>query len=105
MTDADILAEAVRRIREAYAPRCIVLFGSRARGEAQADSHFDLLVVVDGAPDLRRLTADMRWSLCGLPASFDLLVEPAQHWQKWRHVGPAFEHAIDSEGVVLHEAA
>jgi predicted nucleotidyltransferase len=49
------LAEAVRRLCDAYAPERIYLFGSRARGDDGPDSDYDLLVVVpDGvAPEAR----------------------------------------------------
>ncbi|CAN5920534.1 nucleotidyltransferase domain-containing protein [soil metagenome] len=45
------LDRAVARIVEAMRPEAIYLFGSHARGEATADSDYDLLVVVaDNAP-------------------------------------------------------
>ncbi len=49
----DKLAEVVRRLREAYAPERIYLFGSRARGDSAEGSDYDLLVVVadDAAPE------------------------------------------------------
>lgn len=42
------LAEMVRRLVTALKPERIYLFGSRARGEAGADSDRDLLVPVEG---------------------------------------------------------
>lgn len=105
MTDQEILAEAVRRIREEYKPRRIVLFGSRARGDAREDSDFDLMVVVDKTDDARALAADVRGSLGGLDASFDILVESLADWEKWRKVGPALQHVIDVEGRVVLDAA
>ena len=44
--DDPILAEMVRRLTDAFAPERIYLFGSRARGDAGADSDYDLMVVV-----------------------------------------------------------
>lgn len=48
-SDYEPLIEA---LREAFAEglKCIVLFGSRARGEAHARSDHDLLVVAEGLP-------------------------------------------------------
>ena len=105
MSDQEILAEAVRRIREEYNPRRIVLFGSRARGEAREDSDFDLMVVVDQTNDARQLAGDIRGTLAGLQASFDILVESQADWDKWRKVGPALQHVIDREGRVVLDAA
>jgi predicted nucleotidyltransferase len=46
------LGEIVRRLVDAYQPERIYLFGSWARGEQNADSDYDLLVVVpdDASP-------------------------------------------------------
>ena len=43
--DPGIIAEAVRRIVGVVDPLKVVLFGSRARGDARPDSDFDLLVI------------------------------------------------------------
>jgi Integrase core domain/Nucleotidyltransferase domain len=58
-----ILAEIVRRLIEALQPERIYLFGSRARGEAGADSDYDLMVVVPH------------------------LAEPAYWLAQWAHAG------------------
>lgn len=105
MTDAEILTEAVRRIDAHCHPRQVLLFGSRARGEARADSDFDLAVVVNGDADSWRLAADLRGELAGLAASFDILVVSAAAWRKWSVVPVAFEHRIAQEGRVLLDAA
>ena len=41
-----------------FRPRRVILFGSRARGEAREDSDIDLLVVVDDDTPAERLTLD-----------------------------------------------
>lgn len=53
--DSPVLAEIVRRLVEVYHPERIYLFGSVARGEATADSDYDLMVIVpdDTPPELR----------------------------------------------------
>ena len=59
----DVLDRMVARVVSAMAPEAIYLFGSRARGDASADSDYDLLVIVsDSAPAERRslsVTADI----------------------------------------------
>ena len=51
-SEAEALAEVVRRLVRAFYPQEVRLFGSRADGRAAPDSDFDLLVVLDDdAPD------------------------------------------------------
>jgi len=47
------LKQAVSGLRAAVGERlvAVVLFGSRARGDAQENSDWDLLVIADGLPD------------------------------------------------------
>ena len=47
MSEQQILQTIVDRMRETFDVNRIVLFGSRARGEAKHDSDFDLLVEVE----------------------------------------------------------
>lgn len=95
-----ILGEAVRRIREHFSPAQVVLFGSRARGEADASSDYDLLVVLRGAVDWRA-AGRIYGVLRGLDANFDILTESMADWQRLRELGPSFEHRIATEGVDL----
>jgi predicted nucleotidyltransferase len=43
-------------IVEAVLPKKIILFGSRARGDARADSDYDFLIVKDGIGNEREVT-------------------------------------------------
>ncbi len=45
--DEATLGEIVRRLVEATDPDQIVMFGSRARGDARPDSDLDLLIIND----------------------------------------------------------
>lgn len=104
MTEAEILEEAVRRIRARWTPVHIVLFGSRANGTARPNSDVDLLVVMDDAGDWRR-PGEILAALFDLPASFDVLVESTASWSKWRKVKPTLQAAIDREGRTIFDAA
>jgi len=65
-SDEQLARRVARDLRELYGPRLkqVVLFGSRARGDADPDSDLDLVVVLDGPTDpyaeIRR-TADLSW--------------------------------------------
>ena len=51
------LGEMIARIREAVDPDRIVLFGSRARGQARPESDFDLLIIKESDQPRHRRAA------------------------------------------------
>ena len=102
MNDDEILAEAVRRIRQQFSPLQIILFGSRARGDAGTDSDFDLMVLLPTCSDVRGTVADIRLALRRLPAAFDIVVQTTADWDRWRAVPMALQHTISDEGRVLY---
>ncbi|MDF1579642.1 MAG: nucleotidyltransferase domain-containing protein [Desulfuromonadales bacterium] len=78
MTEHEALDEIVRRLVAAAQPERIVLFGSRAREEAGADSDFDLLVIEREPFDAKRSRlveiGRLEAALGRLPYATDLLV-------------------------------
>jgi predicted nucleotidyltransferase len=72
--EQDVLADVVQRIVRIAAPEQIVLFGSTARGEANADSDFDLLVVKSGQYHRRRLAKEIYRGMIGAGPAVDVVV-------------------------------
>ncbi len=97
-----ILRVALDRIVGTFSPRRVVLFGSRATGSARSDSDYDLLVLLDGEPDVRRMSGRIRGRLADLPAAFDILVRPFAWWQQWCDTPLSTERRIQREGRVLY---
>ena len=105
MAVADLVPEALlRQVVSVLDPRRIILFGSRARGDASADSDYDLVVVLDDeTPDgnvtwRRRYQARRGFSADIVPCRETTLTERA------RAVG-SFAHTVVTEGVVVYERA
>ncbi len=109
MKDQALLQEAKQCIIEELAqaglkPIQILLFGSRARGQARSDSDWDFLIVVDhplSGETRRRLAARlvMRLGLAGLPA--DILLLPYGQFARYRDdVGHIAYYAV-REGFSL----
>lgn len=104
MTDETLIAEAGRRLAKAAPDSDIIVFGSRARGEAHADSDLDLLVI---EPEFRlrgKEYARLRRELRGLDVAVDLLVYRRSEAEKWRDVPGTFLYDVLREGRVLARA-
>ncbi|TWT45631.1 Nucleotidyltransferase domain protein [Phycisphaerae bacterium RAS1] len=97
------LDEIVRRIVAAIDPDRIILFGSRARGTARADSDYDLLVVKDTAERTLPLERAAYRAMKGLVAGIDILVEtPARVCRLAASWGNVVGDAV-REGTTIYE--
>ena len=99
------LAEIVRRLVEAYDPLRIYLFGSKARGDGDADSDYDLLVIVpdDAVPERRR----SRWAyecLWGTGKAADVLVWTQDAFDRRVHLRASLPATVRREGEVVYGA-
>jgi predicted nucleotidyltransferase len=104
MTDTDrLLAEIVARIREAVHPQRIVLFGSRARGEAEPGSDVDILVVAPSSAPRWRRTVPLYRLLAGLGVPKDIVWWTPEEVEQWRGVRSHFISTVLREGKVLYE--
>lgn len=62
----EIIREFKQRLRDRIGPCHLVLFGSRARGDAQDDSDMDVLVELDQPVDdaIRSKVSECAWEAC-----------------------------------------
>lgn len=103
MVSDERLASLVRDIRTRLKPQRVVLFGSRARGEAHADSDLNLCLVVPEAGDwLERQEALLKsFDLPGVPLR--AVIYTAAEWERLTAEGHPFLREIVEEGRVLYE--
>ncbi len=100
-----MLDEIVTRLRHAYAPERIYLFGSHARGDAGQDSDIDILVVVpDDAPPDKRKSRLAYQVLRGTGVATDVLVWTRGYFDSRRHLRASLSARIVSEGRLLYAA-
>ena len=95
--------EIVQKIVEAFHPRRIVMFGSRARGEGGMDSDVDLLVEMesdqrplDRIRAVDALFARRRWAM-------DLVVYTPDEVRRFKAVVGTLLYTIEREERVLYE--
>jgi len=99
----DCLSEAIELITGKFDPLRIILFGSRARGEARLDSDLDLLVVLPEIENKRAVTIELMRTLSSLPISKDVLVTTLQEIDERGDVlGLVLRPAL-REGVTVYE--
>ena len=97
------LQEMIHRILAAGNPQKIILFGSRARGDARPDSDYDLLLIEPSDLPRYKRAARYRRALVGLAPAKDILVWTPEEVAEWRDVPNAFITGVVREGIVLHE--
>jgi len=101
---ADVLEALVKALVEALHPARIVLFGSRARGDARPDSDWDLLVIADTDLDRAEREFVAHRATWGVNVPKDILVfTPAEvaRYASWRSCMPSIALR---EGRVVYEA-
>ena len=105
----DLLAQMVQAIVAEVDPEQVILFGSRARGDAREDSDVDLVVVEAepfGKTRSRRLEAARVYEVvAGFDALTDILIYSRDEVDHWRDsVSHVLARAL-REGTVLYERA
>ncbi len=103
--EEDLVSRISELLVEAAQPRKIILFGSRARGDAKADSDFDLMVVEDRPADRFGEMVRLNRLLRKFDAAIDLLVVSEERFEYWRHTPGNVYHEAASYGRTLYEAA
>lgn len=98
------LRRLTRSIVEAFHPQKIILFGSRANGQARRDSDVDILVIMDSKKPAGRRAADIYRRLGWRRFPLDVIVfTPKEISRRLRGFDPFLED-IMKNGQVLYQA-
>ena len=101
-----LLRQMVDTIVREASPETIILFGSRARGDARPDSDVDLLIVetepFSPQRSRRKEAARLYIALKGLEISKDLLLYSRDEFEHWRNSTNHVVGRAVREGKVLH---
>jgi predicted nucleotidyltransferase len=99
------LAEIVQRLRAAFSPVAIYLFGSYVYGTPQSHSDLDLLVVAEDSPlDAYERDAQAYHALMGLGVPKDVQVYTRAEFEQRAALPVSFERTVKRKGRVLYAA-
>ena len=104
-TDPSLVDEMVRRVVDAAQPEKLILFGSRARGNARSNSDYDLLVVSPSAEPRYKRSIPIYVALADLPIEVEVMVYTPEEIEEWSEVPQAFVTTALREGKTLYERA
>ena len=104
--DNAILHELVQRVVQLEQPEKVILFGSRARGNARPGSDYDLLVIKDIPSSARKACRRRIYrSLQGLGIAKDVILATPEDVRRFGSlIGTILKPALE-EGIVLYERA
>jgi HEPN domain-containing protein/predicted nucleotidyltransferase len=96
------LDRLVARIVEKVDPLAIYLFGSRARGDADEDSDYDLMIVIPDERMNRQIWDDLQEARRGVDLSAELIPARAGGFADWRHEVGTLSFEVSNDGVRLY---
>ncbi len=103
LTSSPVVKDAVGRIVEGFDPDQIIVFGSRAKGEAKGGSDLDLLVILSHVESRRETRIAIRVALIGLGVPKDVIVATREDLNTHGKLpGTVLKSALE-EGVVVYE--
>ena len=104
MINEKLITEAVNRLVNKFHPNKIILFGSQARGTADAHSDADILVICPVPDNRRPLMVEMDRALYGLGFARDIIILTPEEFERDRHIPGTIARPASIEGKVLYES-
>ena len=103
-TEKTLLDRVMRTVRTIEPEATVILYGSRARGEATPDSDWDFLILVDGPVDGERVDR-VRHALYRIEVDTDTvlsaIVRNRLEWNDASHSPTPFHTNVERDGIVL----
>ena len=96
----------VARLRDCYGAEAVILYGSRANGNARPDSDIDIMIVKDGISDYQEQVNKVRSMLSDLRDGFylDIHIYTPEQVERTLAKGDHFVQDIILTGKALHES-
>ena len=100
--DNDLIQTITTKIAQAIHPDKIILFGSWARGERDAHSDIDLLIIQESSLSRPQRYAQVRRLFWGMGIPMDILVYTPEEFARYQSVPGSFTYTVAREGKVLY---
>jgi len=98
----NVLQMMTKRIAENLNPQKIILFGSWARGDQDAHSDIDLLIIQESNLPRPQRYAQVRRLFWGMGLPLDIIVYTPEEFARYQDVPGSFTHTVTREGKVLY---
>lgn len=102
--DAELLRRCKEAIHTVVPDADVILYGSRARGDATDDSDYDLLVLTNRSPDMalrKELVSSVYPLELETEAVLTLITHSRDRWNSKLYQAMPFRENVDREGVLL----
>ncbi len=103
MITQEVLDQVVQAISDKFHPRRIVLFGSQACGDANAESDPDLLIEIDSDLSHREQARRIRRACDPYPCPMDIVVYSPAEVKQWVQAPASLVATAFREGQVVYE--
>ena len=104
VADTDLLQRCKTAIRTIAKDADMILYGSRARGDADKDSDYDILIIVNGPVDMalkKEILSNVYPLELETGAVLTLIVYSKQQWYSPLYRAMPFHKNVDREGVLI----
>lgn len=99
------LSKVVRTIVARVMPQKILLFGSRARNQADDKSDYDIFILVKNCKHPRKMEMDVYYLLAkeGIGISVDLLIDTEERYERLKSNRYLIYHQVEKYGKTLYD--
>lgn len=103
MPDQKILDQIIKAIREVIEPDKIILFGSQARGDANINSDYDILIIKKEIPNYFELLKRLYRNMLTLDAKIDFILKTTEEVEKSKQKIISVTKEALNEGITIYE--